>query len=321
MLKLALTALAAAFARGRGECFSDPGVALSADECACHATCETCGYAADPSGRADCVTCADGSKVREVYADGTGICAGDDLAEICEDTCASANDGLCDDGSATRFAGESACPCGSDCGDCGARTPQACADAARGAAVDEAEDAADGAVETAIEEIFCAVYENPRLCEDDGEYWCCDRNSDFPKCGSAYGYCEDSISNKAASKIAIGVVVTIVIIVVAVLGGVIGCCVCCSRNRKAAAANRAGGGPPAPGWLSNPNAPILYVDPLAPPAVEASYVMHSQSKYDGPDGEPTTPAAVAGPAESTTDILGAQSYPAESTADILGAQS
>ena len=79
MLKLALTALAAAFARGRGECFSDPGVALSADECACHATCETCGYAADPSGRADCVTCADGSKVREVYADGTGICAGDDL--------------------------------------------------------------------------------------------------------------------------------------------------------------------------------------------------------------------------------------------------
>ena len=63
------------------------------------------------------------------------------------------------------------------------------------------------------------------------------------------------------------------------------------------------------------------LDPLAPPAVEASYVMHSQSKYDGPDGEPTTPAAVAGPAESTTDILGAQSYPAESTADILGAQS
>ncbi|KAH8056937.1 galactose oxidase [Aureococcus anophagefferens] len=240
MLKLALTALAAAFARGRGECFSDPGVAISADECACHATCETCGYAADPSGRADCVTCADGSKVREVYTDGTGICAGDDLAEICEDTCASANDGACDDGFATRFAGESACPCGSDCGDCGARTPQACADAARDAAVDEAEDAADGAVETVIEEIFCA----------------------------------------------------------------------------AAAANRAGGGPPAPGWLSNPNAPLLYVDPLAPLAKEASYVMHSQHKYDGPDGEPTTPAAVAGPSESTTDILGAQSCPAESTADI-----
>ena len=97
---------------------------VTADEggCACHATCETCGYAADPSGRADCVTCADGSKVREVYTDGTGICAGDDLAEICEDTCASANDGACDDGFACAGAD---CACDDIGGSCYWRGKQA----------------------------------------------------------------------------------------------------------------------------------------------------------------------------------------------------
>ena len=42
--------------------------------CACHPTCATCGYYRWPDGPSDCVTCADGSRVKARYGDGTGTC-------------------------------------------------------------------------------------------------------------------------------------------------------------------------------------------------------------------------------------------------------
>ncbi|XRB14789.1 hypothetical protein RI054_09g46290 [Pseudoscourfieldia marina] len=53
-------------------CFVQPEVAL--DNCKCHPTCGTCGYNNDPTKAVDCITCADGSAVKPVYADGTGYC-------------------------------------------------------------------------------------------------------------------------------------------------------------------------------------------------------------------------------------------------------
>jgi len=57
--------------------FSIPG-------CSCHPSCATCGYDAAPTGERDCITCADGSDVTEVFPDGTGTC-GELVASTSED--------------------------------------------------------------------------------------------------------------------------------------------------------------------------------------------------------------------------------------------
>jgi len=94
-------------------------------------------------------------------------------------------------------------------------------------------------------------YDNPRVCEADGWYWCCDRDSGFSKCGDSYGFCgSGGVSKKTAKGIAIGIIVAIVVVVVVVIAAIVACCVCCKRRRgetaAAAAARRAPSAPPAP---------------------------------------------------------------------------
>jgi len=94
-------------------------------------------------------------------------------------------------------------------------------------------------------------YDNPRVCEADGWYWCCDRDSRFSKCGDSYGFCgSGGVSKKTAKGIAMGIIVAIVVVVVVVIAAIVACCVCCKRRRgetaAAAAARRAPSAPPAP---------------------------------------------------------------------------
>ena len=57
-------------------CFETESSSTAISGCACHSTCQKCGYDSDPIEADDCVTCADGSHViTAVYADGTGTCA------------------------------------------------------------------------------------------------------------------------------------------------------------------------------------------------------------------------------------------------------
>jgi hypothetical protein len=56
-------------------CFSDPSSSQPIPNCACHSTCNACGYNPGPTGASNCITCADGSSVTPVYSGGTGTCA------------------------------------------------------------------------------------------------------------------------------------------------------------------------------------------------------------------------------------------------------
>ena len=53
-------------------CFDEDRVGIA--DCECHETCATCGFDSDPTGKKDCITCADGDDVKPFYADGTGTC-------------------------------------------------------------------------------------------------------------------------------------------------------------------------------------------------------------------------------------------------------
>ena len=57
-------------------CFETESSSTAISGCACHSTCQKCGYESDPIEADDCVTCADPAHViTAVYADGTGTCA------------------------------------------------------------------------------------------------------------------------------------------------------------------------------------------------------------------------------------------------------
>ena len=58
------------------ECYDAAEAAISG--CACHSTCEKCGYNFNPIEADDCLACADPAHVvTAVHADGTGTCAAD----------------------------------------------------------------------------------------------------------------------------------------------------------------------------------------------------------------------------------------------------
>ncbi|KAJ1444651.1 hypothetical protein M885DRAFT_626931 [Pelagophyceae sp. CCMP2097] len=56
-----------------GVCFSS-APATPIEGCVCHHTCASCGYYDNPIDNDDCIACADGSEVTQVYTDGTGTC-------------------------------------------------------------------------------------------------------------------------------------------------------------------------------------------------------------------------------------------------------
>ncbi|KAJ1449123.1 peptidase S8/S53 domain-containing protein [Pelagophyceae sp. CCMP2097] len=53
-------------------CYQAAGVEVP--DCACHESCDTCGYYSFPDEYNDCIQCADGSEVQVQFADGTGSC-------------------------------------------------------------------------------------------------------------------------------------------------------------------------------------------------------------------------------------------------------
>ena len=101
---------------------------------------------------------------------------------------------------------------GSDCDDCGERTAEHCENPEHG------------------EEYCDGYYDNPRVCEDDGLTWCCDRDSSFPKCGDNYGECKNELSKKTAKKLAIGIIIGIVVAIIVVIASIVACCICCRRR-------------------------------------------------------------------------------------------
>ena len=102
---------------------------------------------------------------------------------------------------------------GSDCDDCGERTAEFCENPEHG------------------EEYCDGYYDNPRVCEDDGLTWCCDRDSSYPKCGDDYGICSSGgVSKKTAKKLAIGIIIGIVVAIIAVIASIVACCICCRRR-------------------------------------------------------------------------------------------
>jgi len=57
-------------------CYLTEDATTPIDGCSCHESCDVCGYNADPSGAADCVTCQDAShSLTAIYTDGTGTCS------------------------------------------------------------------------------------------------------------------------------------------------------------------------------------------------------------------------------------------------------
>ena len=64
-------------------CFDEDRVGIA--DCECHETCATCGFDSDPTGKKDCITCADGDDVTPFYTDGTGICGISSASEACFD--------------------------------------------------------------------------------------------------------------------------------------------------------------------------------------------------------------------------------------------
>ena len=61
-------------------CMADSGIPVTGRNppCQCHYTCASCGYTGDSDynpDAGDCITCADGSAVTPIWADGTGTCS------------------------------------------------------------------------------------------------------------------------------------------------------------------------------------------------------------------------------------------------------
>ena len=101
---------------------------------------------------------------------------------------------------------------GTDCDDCGERTAEFCENPEHG------------------EEYCDGYYDNPRVCEDGGLTWCCDRDSSYPKCGDAYLECKNELSKKTAKKLAIGIIIGIVVAIIVVIASIVACCICCRRR-------------------------------------------------------------------------------------------
>ncbi|KAH8096545.1 galactose oxidase [Aureococcus anophagefferens] len=69
----------AAIGRGAARCYDADREEIPAAVCACHASCNGCGYTADrmPTRASDCVACPEGSFLFPQRDDMTGLCVGD----------------------------------------------------------------------------------------------------------------------------------------------------------------------------------------------------------------------------------------------------
>mmetsp|Transcript_6040 Transcript_6040/g.18198 ORF Transcript_6040/g.18198 Transcript_6040/m.18198 type:complete len:448 (+) Transcript_6040:66-1409(+) len=238
-------------------CYNFLGQSIA--DCECHESCVACGFYDNPVNANDCVSCADGGEVSVVYLNGAGTCSSAvpaptspaptlfpvrepttpaltlspvrepttpalTLSPVAEPTLYATSTAPvasyeCFDSFGDGIAG---CECDSSCATCGYYDDPV--------NDDDCITCADGSDVTVIWSDGTGMCsdcdEGYRTCEGDGVIWCCDRSSNFPKCGD-YLTCVSNTSKKTKKATNSALIAIAVIIPLAVVIGIVACCFCC----------------------------------------------------------------------------------------------